>query len=224
MQYYDGLLKELNSYADESYRSFHKRLLKNDSVNVLGVRVPQLRKIAKSRLKSLDELLSCPDEYYEVTFIKLTAVSLLSYGEFIKHVDGCVALIDNWATCDCFTPKCIAKYRSEFLPYILTYIETDKEFYQRFALTTLLHFYVEEKYFDTIIHTVKKADTQKYYYVHMAVAWLVAEAIIKMYDDAVDFLNQGVLDKKTHNKAIQKALESYRLTDEQKTYLKGLKR
>lgn len=224
---YEQLLEELKSSADEEYKAFHKKLLKNDSISVLGVRVPELRKIAKKYKCSVDELLTYPDEYYEVTFVKLTAVSLLPYESFIKYVDRCVPLIDNWATCDCFAPKCIEKHKDEFLPYIYSYLDTDKEFYQRFALTTLLHFYVEDKYFQNILDILQEDIDTGYYYVHMAAAWLLAEMAVKFYDYTVEFLrsNKGdLLDIKTHNKAIQKACESYRLSEEQKNYLKGLKR
>lgn len=224
---YPEFLNELNSFADENYRSFHKRLLKNDSINVLGVRVPQLRRLAKKYKNFVDELLSFPDEYYEVTFIKLQVAALLPYDAFINYADKCVSLIDNWATCDCLTPKCIEKHKDEFLPFIYLYLNNDKEFYQRFALTTLLHFYVEEKYYRQILDILQKDINTEYYYVHMAAAWLLAELLIKFYGDTVEFLKfnaeQNVLDKKTHNKAIQKACESYRLSAEQKTYLKRLK-
>lgn len=220
---YRELLAELNGYADENYRAFHTKLLKNDDVNILGVRIPQLRKIAKAYKGELDELITYPDEFYEVTFIKLTAVSYLEYDEFIKYVDKCIPLIDNWATCDCFVPKCIIKHREDFLPYIKKYAAEDKEFYQRFSLTTLLHFYVEENYAQIIFSFVEKCNTQ-YYYVHMAAAWLIAEALVKFYDTAKDFLLKNSLDRKTHNKAIQKAVESYRLTEDRKNYLKGIKR
>lgn len=220
---YQKLLDELNDSADENYRVFHKRLLKNEDINVLGVRVPKLRKIAKSYINCADELLSFPDEYYEVTFIKLTAVSYLEYGEFIKYADKCVSLINNWATCDCFCPKCIEKHRDEFIPYIKKYSSQNKEFYQRFALTTLLHFYAEDRYADLIFELAEKSDTNLYY-VHMAAAWLIAEMLVKDYDEARNFLERKTLDKKTHNKAIQKACESFRLSDERKNYLKGIKR
>lgn len=225
---YQEFLAELQSFADKGYRDFHKKLLKNDDINVLGVRVPQLRKLAKKYINCVDELLSFPDEYYEVTFIKLTAVSYLKWEEFVNYVDRCVPLIDNWTTCDCFTPKCIEKHKDEFLPFIYTYLEEDKEFYQRFSLTSLLHYYVEEKYLETIMNAVQEADTEKYYYVHMAAAWLIAEMAVKFYGETVIFLKANLdgnfIDKKTHNKAIQKACESFRLTAEQKTYLKGLKK
>ena len=220
---YEEFLAELKASQDLSYRQFHKKLLKNDSIEVLGVRTPIMRNLAKKYNNSVDELMSFPDEYYEVTFIKLSAVALLPYEKFVTYIDKCVPLIDNWATCDCFTPKCIEKHRDEFLPYIFKYLNEDKEFYQRFALTTLLHYYVEEEYLQTLLDAIKKADTN-YYYVHMAAAWLVAEMLVKYYDKTVEFLTTDFLDKKTHNKAIQKACESYRLSQEQKTYLKGLKK
>ena len=147
---YQELLDELKCYSDESYKVFHKKLLKNESVNVIGVRIPQLRKIAKSYKGRVDELMAYPDEFYEVTFVKLTAVSLLDYEEFLIYLDKCVVLIDNWATCDCFVPKCVAKHRKDFLPFIYKFAAEDKEFYQRFALTTLLHFYADKEYAQTI--------------------------------------------------------------------------
>ncbi|MDE5722477.1 MAG: DNA alkylation repair protein [Clostridia bacterium] len=220
---YQELLAELKSCSDENYKAFHKKLLKNESVNVIGVRIPQLRKIAKCYKDRVDELMTYPDEFYEVTFVKLTVVSLLNYEEFLKYVDKCVALIDNWATCDCFVPKCVIKHRKDFLPYIYNFAAEGKEFYQRFALTTLLHFYVDKEYLQIIFTMAEKSNTE-YYYVHMAAAWLIAETLIKFYDEAKEFLLKNSLDKKTHNKAIQKAVESYRLTEDTKNYLKGLKR
>ncbi|MCM1438934.1 MAG: DNA alkylation repair protein [Roseburia sp.] len=238
---YEELLAELKNYAEPEYAAFHKRLLKNDKINVLGVRVPTLKKIAKRYKNAINPLLCCNDDYYEVTFIKLQAVALLPYEEFIKYVDRCVSLIDNWATCDSFAPKCIAGHKEEFMPYIYGFLGTDgnvkaTEFTQRFALTTLLHFYVEEKYLETIFDTVQEDADLGLYYVHMAAAWLIAEVLVKYYDEGVAFLKcnaecydkegkgREFFDLKTHNKAIQKACESFRLTKEQKDFLKGLKR
>lgn len=220
---YTEFLEELKSFADENYRAFHKRLLKNENINVLGVRVPQLRKISKKYISEVDALLSFPDEYYEVTFIKLTAVSYLKYDDFLRYVDRCIPLIDNWATCDCFTPKCIEKNKKDFLPYIRKYASEDSEFSQRFALTTLLHFYVEEEYLEEIFSITDRCNTSMYY-VHMAAAWLIAEALAKYYDRAKGYLLENSLDKKTHNKAIQKACESFRLSNDRKNFLKGIKR
>ena len=220
---YQQLLEELNSLADENYRNFHRKLLKNDSLNLIGVRIPALRKIEK-RLKGYEaEVMTFPDDYYEVTFIKLTVISYLKYDEFIKYIDKCVRLINNWATCDCFAPKCVVGNEDAFLRYIFKYAVIDAEFYQRFALTSLLHFYIKEKYLETIFRLVEEAKTD-YYYVHMGAAWLIAEVLVKFYDIGVEFLKKGTLDKKTHNKSIQKATESYRLSVEQKYKLKGMKK
>ena len=221
---YRQLLEILEANADSEYAKFHSRLLKNDGINVIGVRIPDLRKIAKQFAGCIDNLMSFPDEYYEVTFIKLTAVSNLKYEEFIKYADSCVSLIDNWATCDCFAPKCIEKHRQEFLPYIEKYLSHEGEFYQRFALTTLLHFYIADEYLDLIFNAIQRVDREKYYYVHMAAAWLMAEVLVKYYNLGVKFLQTETIDKKTHNKAIQKANESFRLSNEQKIFLKGIKR
>lgn len=236
-QLYEELLAELKRYAEPEYAAFHKRLLKNDKINVLGVRVPTLRKIAKKYKNFVPTLLSFPDEYYEVTFVKLQAAALLPYNFFVNYVDKCVPLIDNWATCDCFAPKCIAQNKDDFWKYINNFMLTGGEFAQRFALTTLLHFYVEEKYLQNIFNVVTGDEIDcNLYYVHMAAAWLIAEVVVKFYDDGVAFLKATAefydrkekgyefLDIKTHNKAIQKACESYRLTKEQKDFLKGLKR
>lgn len=220
---YHELLTEVKSNAEDGYREFQKKLLKNEKVNVFGVRVPTLRNIAKKYSNRMDELLALPDEYFEITFIKLSAVALLPYEEFIKKVDECVKIIDNWAACDCFTPKCIEKHKVEFLPYIRKFAASKEEFVQRFALITLLHYYVEEEYLETIFSIAERCDTSLYY-VHMAVAWLIAETLAKHYMRARSFLMEHTLDKKTHNKAIQKACESFRLSNDDKNYLKGLKR
>lgn len=220
---YQELLAEITIAADEKYRDFHKRLLKNDNINVLGVRVPILRKIAKAHKDDADALLSFPDEYYEVTFIKLTAVSYLNYEQFIKYVDICVPLIDNWATCDSFCPKCVEKHREEFIPYIRKYAAVDKEFYQRFALTALLHYYVCEEYAEEIFGLIERCNLN-FYYVHTAAAWLIAEMLVKNFESAENFLLKNTLDENTYNKAIRKACESYRLSDERKNYLKGIKK
>ena len=238
---YEELLAELKTLAEPAYAQFHKRLLKDEKINVLGVRVPALRSIAKRYKNCVPALLDCPDDYYEVTFIKLQAVALLPYEELIDYIDRCVSLIDNWATCDCFAPKCIAKHRQDFMRFVYKYLGVDErypatEFSQRFALTALLHFYVEEEWLGKIFDVVQEdADLDKYY-VHMAAAWLIAEVLVKYYDEGVGFLKcnaecydregrgQEFFDIKTHNKAIQKACESFRLTKEQKDFLKGLKR
>ncbi|MGN0804240.1 MAG: DNA alkylation repair protein [Candidatus Coproplasma sp.] len=222
MGLYHKLLDELFALSDESYAKFHSTLLHNQSIKVIGVRTPLMRKIAKEYYTLIDELLLFPDEYYEVTFIKFTVASMLPWEKFIKVIDNLVPLIDNWATCDCFKAKCIKARKKEFLPYIQKYLSEDKEFYQRYALVTLLHFYVEEEWLDLIFDSIKTCNCN-YYYVSMASAWLIAEVIVKYFGEGVKLLLSAKLDRQTHNKAIQKACESYRLDKEKKEYLKTLK-
>lgn len=223
MDFYDGLLGELFALADETYANFHSRLLNNADIKVIGVKTPLLRSLAKKYKGDIKKLFALPDDYYEVTFLKLTVLSSLPYDEFIAYADDGVKLINNWASCDCFKAKCISKHKSDFVPFVKAYLGVNKEFYQRYALVTLLHFYVEEEYLDFIFDCMEKANTD-YYYVHTAVAWLLAEVVVKYYDRGVDYLKRNLLDVRTHDKAIANSCESLRLTLEQKKELKGLKR
>ncbi|MBQ8375151.1 MAG: DNA alkylation repair protein [Clostridia bacterium] len=219
---YDKLLGKLKELSEKDFAAFQSKLIKSPSQTLLGVRTPVLRKIAKEWTKQIERLLSFPDEYYEVTFIKLTAVSYLPYEEFLKYVNRVVPLIDNWALCDSFRPKCLKKHKDGYLPKLLSFLENKTEFSVRYALVTLLAFYVEEKYLPLLFGVLKSTDTQAYY-VHMAAAWLTAEILVKYFDAGVAFLKEYAIRKETHNKAIQKAIESYRLTKEQKELLKALK-
>ncbi len=218
---YDELLIELKACAENSFAEFQKRLIPTKQ-EILGVRTPKLRLIAKKYRKEIKELMDFPDTYYEVTFIKLTVISLADYATFLKYVDACVSLIDNWATCDCFRAKCLNENKAEFLPCLERLFSNGGEFFERYALVTLLGYYVEEKYLPLIKGYIEKADTSQYY-VYMAVAWLVAEILIKYPDYGKEILRLRVLDTRTHNKAIQKARESYRVNIEEKEYLNSLK-
>jgi len=218
---YSEFIDELQANAEPSYAAFHARLTPTN-YKIMGVRVPTMRKIAKKLQGDLETLFAFPNEYYEVVFIKLTIVSLLPYERFVEYVEPCVALMDNWAHCDSFKAKCIRKNKEKFLPVLEKIFQNGDEFSQRYVLVTLLSEYVEKKYLPLIEDYIRRADTVPYY-VHMAVAWLLAEILIKEYDDGVKLLKKGVTSPKTHDKAIQKAIESYRLTNEQKEFLRSLK-
>lgn len=220
---YEEVRAELFSHEDKQYREFHKKLLKNESVNVIGVRTPVLRSLAKKWKGEWESFRAFPDEYYEVTFLKCSIVGMLPFGEFCGAVDLVVPLLDNWATCDCFTAPCIAKHKEEFLPFIEKYLADGREFVRRFGLVTLLHYYVEESYLPLIFESVKGADEAEYY-VMMAAAWLLAEVLVKFYGEGVKLLEEGCLCKELNNKAIQKARESFRLTPAQKEQLKRFKK
>ncbi|MBE5752948.1 MAG: DNA alkylation repair protein [Clostridiales bacterium] len=218
---YDEFLKELIPYSEEPFARFQNRLIQTKA-KILGVRTPILRKLAKKYFSLADIFIAFPDEYYEVTFIKLSIVSLMGFDGLKKNVESCVQWIDNWATCDSFKPSCLKQRKDEFLPVLENIFNHGGEFYERFALVLLLGYYVEEKYLTTIKSYIKRANTN-FYYVRMAVAWLAAELLIKFPSCGKEILNEGILDKKTHNKAIQKARESYRVDKKEKEFLYSLK-
>ena len=221
MQYTEWI-SILKANAEEDFAAFQRKLIPTRQT-ILGVRTPVMRALAKRFSSEAESILAFPDEYYEVTFIKLTLVASMPFASFVKHVERCVAWIDNWASCDSFKAKSIAKEKDAFLPVLERIFTRGGEFYERYVLVTLLAFYTEEKYLPTLRSFVARANTGLYY-VHTAVAWLVAEVLIKHYDAGLAILRSGILDDKTHDKAVQKATESYRLTKERKDYLRSLKK
>lgn len=218
---YSEFIKLLNEASDKDFAAFQKRLIFTER-EILGVRTPTMRKIAKDCLNDVNDLLSFPNEYYETVFIKLAAVSLLPYEQFIQKLPYGIPLIDNWALCDSFKAKCIAKNKDAFLSNLKDIFNLRTEFSQRYVLVVLLAEYVEKKYREVLEEYIFSANTD-FYYVHMAVAWLTAEIIIKDYEFGLRIIQDEKLSVKTRNKAIQKALESYRLTKEQKERLRSLK-
>lgn len=218
---YSEFIKLLSSHAEVDFAVFQRRLIFT-KYKILGVRTPILRKIAKGYTGSIEQLFSYPDEYYETVFLKLTAASQLPYEEFLKYVDECVSLMDNWALCDSFKARCIHKHKDDFLPVLERIFAKGGEYEQRYPLVVLLFAYMEERYLPLIKEYVIRADCEPYY-IHMAVAWLTAEILVKHYEYGVSLLKEGLLPTKTHNKAIQKAIESYRLNKTQKEYLRSLK-
>ena len=218
---YDDLLNDLNGCSEEKFADFQRRLIPTKS-KILGVRTPTLRLLAKKYYPFFEEIVSYPDEYYEVTFIKLTMISSMEFSAFNQYVEYAVDKIDNWATCDTFKPKCLKTKTDEFLPILESIFMRGGEFDERFALVILLGYYLEEKYFTQIRKFIVKANTERYY-VRMAVAWLVAEILIKFPLFGEEILLSGDLDDKTRDKAIQKARESYRLGEKEKEYLNSLK-
>ena len=220
---YDEMLAALRAHEDEAYRAFHRKLLKDDRVNVIGVRMPMLRKLAKQWKGEWESVRTFPDEYYEVTFLKCSIAAQLPFESLLAVLDETVALLDNWATCDGFAPACIAKHREAFAPYIERYLADGRVFVRRFALTTLLHFYVDEEGLPFVLDCLRKVNAGEYY-VSMAAAWLAAEVLVKFPEAGTALLAENALDAATHNRAIRKACESFRVSEERKTALRALRR
>ncbi len=228
---YEELLAQLRAHKDEAYRRFNERIVNIPEGTSIGVRTPVLRALGKELVKSegfsLDTLLAFPSDVFEVRLLKCFAVGYkkMPFAEKVRRIDACLPVIDGWAVCDlfCSTLKEIKKHREEFFPHIEGYIAQGGEFSQRFGYILLLGCYMAEEYLPHIFALAERAHTQ-YYYTHMGVAWLLAEVLVKFFDRGAAFLRTTSLDAKTVNKAIQKARESYRLTDEQKNFLKSLKK
>lgn len=227
---YEETLAELSAVKDEKYRIFNERIVNVPAGTSIGVRTPLLRDYAKKFVKREDfsfaELFSWSNGLYEIRLLKCLCVGYakVPFAEKEALIEKCLPVIDGWGVCDlfCATLKEIEKHRKEFLPNIERYIAMGAEFSQRFGYILLLGCYMEEEYLPVIFRLLGEAKTE-YYYTYMGAAWLLAEVLVKFYDAGVRFLKEGTLDGRTKNKAIQKARESFRLTDEQKNYLKSLK-
>lgn len=220
---YDELLRELTGAAEEDFIAFQKKILCTQK-NIIGVRTPILRKIAKKYRGRYAEFKHFPDESYEVCFLKLCLAETLPFAELLSELDYLISVMDCWALTDTFKPKAIAKNKEAYLSVIRKQMSDGREFFERFALVTLLWCYREKEDLPLVFECASSADNEKYYYVHTASAWLIAETLVRYFDAGVAFLKEGRLPIQTHNKAIQKARESYRITAEQKEYLKNLKR
>ncbi len=218
---YSQFIDYISQYKEEEFAAFQRKLIFTRR-EILGIRTPILRKIAKAYKGDISTLLSYPDTYYETVFIQLAAVAALPYEEFLKYLPRCVALMDNWALCDSFRAKCIQRNRAEFLPVLAELYQTDKEYFVRYVLVTLLAEYMDEEYLPTVKAYIRKTDTSRYY-VRTAVAWLTAELLVQRYEEGVALLKERALSPKTQDKAIQKAIESYRITKDQKEFLRSLK-
>lgn len=218
---YLKFINDLKEYREDDFAQFQAKLIPTQQ-KILGIRTPVMRKLAKQYQTHFEEILLFPDEYYEVTFIKAIMISTLPYQQFVNHLEYIISRIDNWATCDSFKNTAIQQHKKDFLPILKRLFDTRQEFYQRYVFVVFLNIYIEEEYIPIIEEYLTKAEYD-FYYVHMAVAWLVAEILVKKYSIGVQILQRGILPHKTHNKAIQKAIESYRLTENEKNNLRSLK-
>lgn len=225
------IIKEkLHSLSDNKYKEFHGGLCPGTN-NIIGVRVPILRAYAKELANQYEikELLEeIDDEFYEEIMLKgmLIGLSKESFEVVKGYIQNFVPKIDNWAVCDVFCGglKMTKKYKAEMWEFIQKYLDSDAEFDIRFGVVIILSYYIDEDYIEQdfkVFNSVKSQD----YYVKMAVAWAISVCLIKFYDETIVYLRDTAeLDKFTYNKAIQKAIESYRINDEQKQCLRKMKR
>ena len=221
------IVKRLFELQDEKYRDFQVKLIPTvDPSAVIGVRTPELRKLAKELLKNGDTdsfLDALPHEYFDENQLHAFILSgMKDYEKCMAGVCAFLPFIDNWATCDQLSPKVFGKNKDDLLMHIKEWLHSDETYTIRFAAGMLMEHFLGDDFELSYPEMVASIESDEYY-VNMMRAWYFATALAKQYDSVIPFIEEKRLDRWTHNKAIQKSVESYRITPEQKTYLKSLK-
>lgn len=219
--------KKLYALQDLKYRDFNASLIPTvDKETIIGVRTPATRKLAKE-LAGTEEaeafLKVLPHEYYEENNLHGCLIEQIKdYDKCIEALNTFLPYVDNWGTCDMMSPKVLKKHLSELLEEIKSWMASDHVYTVRFGIEMLMRYYLDEEFRPEYLEWVAQVRSEEYY-LKMMVAWYFATALAKQYEAAVPFLEEQRLERWTHNKAIQKAVESYRVMDEQKVYLRTLK-
>ena len=219
--------EELFKLQDEKYRDFQSALTPTvDAKTAIGVRTPELRKYAKELVKREDvgEFLSdLPHTYFDENQLHAFILSeMKDFDECMEAVNRFLPYVDNWATCDQMSPKVFKKHKKELLSQVKKWLKSKETYTVRFAIRMLMVYFLDEDFDISYPGMVAKIRSDEYY-INMMTAWYFATALAKQYDAILPFIEERKLDGWTHNKAIQKAVESYRITDEQKNYLRSLK-
>lgn len=228
------MIEELFGLQDVKYRDFQKKLIPTiDPDSVIGVRTPELRKLAKqlARLRASKEaadveafLKELPHEYFDDNQLHAFIISEdKDYERCMSEVEEFLPYVDNWATCDQLSPKVFGKNKDGLLLHVRKWLKTDRTYIVRFAIGMLMQHFLDDDFNTEYPELVAKVKSEEYY-VNMMIAWYFATALAKQYDAVIPYIEKQKLDVWTHNKTIQKAIESYRITQEQKEYLKTLKR
>lgn len=223
----DEIREELFRLQDPEYRDFQSRLIPTMSTDrMIGVRTPELRKFAKELGKRPDKdefLEDLPHRYYDEDQLHAFLLSeMKDYGECLAAVERFLPFVNNWATCDQMSPRVFRKHRTELLKPIRDWLTSEQPYTVRFGVGMLMEHYLDGDFDLAYPEMVARLRSDEYY-VNMMIAWYFATALAKQYDAVLPFLEEQRLDDWTHNKAIQKAIESRRITPEQKAYLRGLK-
>ena len=237
------LVKRLLAEQDLKYRDFHASLLPNiDKKSIIGVRVPTMRKIAKEFASSatpveLDKFLDkLPHKYFEENQVHLFVVERIKdFDECVRRIEQFLPYIDNWAVCDGKSPKALLKDESRFYAKICEWLKSTKPYTVRFGVNMLMAFFLDDRFDKSQLKLVAAIDENLFddagraecptdrYYVQMVIAWYMATALAKQWDATFPYIKGRKLSPWIHNKTIQKACESYRITDAQKKILRGLK-
>lgn len=224
----DIILKKLKKLSSEKYKSFTAKLIPNISIDkILGVRIPDIRKLAKEIKDEdyIDEfLLELPHKYQEENQLHgiLLGIKYKDIDILLSKLDEFLKYVDNWAVCDIISPKLFKKYPDIVYSKVKEWLNSNNEYTIRFGIVSLLQFYLDDNFKNEELKLVSNVKYDSYY-VNMALAWFYSFALIKKWDRTISLFEKKELDKWIHNKSIQKAIESYRISEDRKEYLKSLK-
>ena len=222
-----NIIKQLQSLQDLKYRDFQAKLIPNiDKSTIIGVRMPDLRKLAKK----IDEneakifMQDLPHTYYEENMLHSILISnMKDYGECIKYLEEFLPFVDNWAVSDCISPKIFTKNTDKLIEKIKLWAQSSHTYTVRVAICLLMKYFLDDEFKVEYLNIAAQIKSEEYY-VNMMIAWFFATALAKQWDDVIFVLEDNLLEDWTHNKTIQKSRESFRITPEQKQYLKSLKK
>ena len=222
-----SVFERLMKYQDLKYRDFQSKLVPNiDKETIIGVRTPDMRNIAKELFntdEANDFLNTLPHNYYEENLVHFFLIAMIKdFNRCVEAVERFLPYIDCWPVCDQASPKVFKKNHEKLLPLIKKWIASSHVYTSRFAIRMLMNEFLDDDFKEEYLDLVasKKGDD---YYLKMMVAWYFATALAKQYDATIKVIEGNSLDAWTHNKAIQKALESFRVSNSHKEYLKSLK-
>ena len=222
-----SLQKRLFQLQDTKYRDFHSKLIPNiDKERVIGIRTPMLRQFAKEFRKkpeAEDFLAELPHDYYEENNLHIMLLAQeKDFQRCLEQIESFLPYIDNWATCDLPLPKCFAKHKEELLGHIRIWIASGETYTIRYGMGVLMRLYLDEDFRPEYPEWVAGVVSDEYY-VNMMIAWYLATALARQWDTVIPYLEERRLSPWLHRKTIQKAVESYRITPEQKVYLRKLR-
>ncbi len=222
-----SVYEKLLTVKDDEYREFQVKLVPNISPDsIIGVRTPDMRKIAKEVSLSDERdsfLKELPHKYYEENLVHFFIISTIKdFDECIAAVETFLPYIDCWPVSDQSSPKVFKKNHNKLLPYIRKWIASDHVYTARFGIRMLMNEYLGDDFKEEYLE-LAASNKGEDYYLKMMVAWYFATALAKRYDESVKYIEERKLDEWVHKKAIQKAVESYRVSDEHKQYLKSFR-
>jgi len=219
-----SIYERLLSYQDENYKDFQAKLVPNiPKETIIGIRTPEMRKIAKEVFESEERdafLNDLPHKYYEENLIHFFVISMIKdFDECIKRVEEFLPYVDCWPVSDQASPKSFKKNHEKLLPYIKKWIKSSHVYTARFGIRILMNEYLDKDFKEEYLKLVASVKGEEYY-LKMMVAWFFATALAKQYNATIKYIKNRCLDPWIHKKTIQKAVESYRVSDEHKEYLK----